>query len=276
MRAFLFAVMLLASGAAWAQPGPAVVGTAGNPSHVQDTATADTATGVGAPADAAWSSGSGSVIAVLKGIYGQLSSLVTNAAGLATSALQSAGNTTLSAIATNTGAGATAANQATGIGSLSTIATQTTATAGAAGTIADSAWSGSGNSTIVAALKAIWTKVAGTLTISGTVTTTPMTYQGTMALTANTSTGLLTANVTMTFGTLPAAGAFAKLVVIAPQGCAFTVNWDGGSATATSGEQMGVGSNVISDTVNLTGLSNAPTLFSTAGCASPNLVQFHN
>ena len=103
-----------------------------------------------------------------------------------------------------------------------------------------------------------------------------MTYQGTMALTANTSTGLLTANVTMTFGTLPAAGAFAKLVVIAPQGCAFTVNWNGGSATATSGEQMGVGSNVISDTVNLTGLSNAPTLFSTAGCASPNLVQFHN
>jgi hypothetical protein len=115
-------------------------------------------------------------------------------------------------------------------------------------------------------------------TITGTVTTvpTPMTYQGTMTLAAATSTALIAANVTMTFGTLPAPGAFVKLVLIAPQGCTFTVNWDGGSATATSGEQMGVGTNVGTDTVYLTGLANAPTLFSTAGCATPNLVQFHN
>lgn len=104
------------------------------------------------------------------------------------------------------------------------------------------------------------------------------TYQGTMTLSAATSTSLIAANVTMApnSAALPAAGAFARLVIIAPgTGCAFTINWHGGTATATSGEQFG-GANLSSDTVNLTGQANAPTLFSTAGCPSPSLVQFHN
>lgn len=104
------------------------------------------------------------------------------------------------------------------------------------------------------------------------------TYQGTMALTAATSTTLTSGNVTMgpNSAALPAAGSFARLVIIAPAGCTFNVLWQGGTATATNGEQMGSGTNVSSDTVNLTGNANAPTLYSTAGCASPNLVQFHN
>jgi hypothetical protein len=105
----------------------------------------------------------------------------------------------------------------------------------------------------------------------------PMTYQGTMALTANTSTAMTSANVTMTFGVLPSPGAFGYLTIISPgSSCNFTVNWDGGSATAVSGEQFGPGTMVGSDKENLTGLSNAPTLFSTSGCVSPNLIQFHN
>ena len=92
---------------------------------------------------------------------------------------------------------------------------------------------------------------------------------------AATSTQLIAANVTMTFGTLPAAGALKNLTIIAPQGCVFTVNWGGsGAATATSGELMGSGTNVGSDTINLAGNANAPTLFSN-GVPSPNLISFH-
>ena|ERR1039458_8312160 len=105
----------------------------------------------------------------------------------------------------------------------------------------------------------------------------PTTYQGILNLSATTSTQLIAANVTMTFGALPDPGAFAKLTIIAPgSSCSFTVNWGGGTATATSGEQFGAGTNVGSDTKNLTGLANAPTLYSTAGCAPPNLIQFSN
>ena len=107
--------------------------------------------------------------------------------------------------------------------------------------------------------------------------TAPTTYQGILNLSATTSTQLIAANVTMTFGALPDPGAFAKLTIIAPgSSCSFTVNWGGGTATATSGEQFGAGTNVGSDTKNLTGLANAPTLYSTAGCAPPNLIQFSN
>jgi len=99
-----------------------------------------------------------------------------------------------------------------------------------------------------------------------------------MALTAGVSTPLTAANVTMSpgSGALPQPGSFGRLTFIAPgSGCQFTVNWGGGTATATSGEQFG-GTNLSSDTVDLTGTQNVPSLFSTAGCSSPNLVQFRN
>jgi hypothetical protein len=110
------------------------------------------------------------------------------------------------------------------------------------------------------------------------VTTGKTTYSGTISLTAATSTPLTAANVTMSPGSpaLPPPGGFGKLTIIAPgSGCQFTVNWQGGAATATSGEQFG-GTNLSSDTVDLTGQANAPSLFSTAGCSSPNVVQFRN
>jgi hypothetical protein len=53
------------------------------------------------------------------------------------------------------------------------IATSTGSTAAAAGAPADAAYSGSGNSSIVAALKGIYAKLAGTLTVGGTVTSNP-------------------------------------------------------------------------------------------------------
>ena len=49
-------------------------------------------------------------------------------------------------------------------GWLSGIYSSAAATAGATGTTADAAWSGSGNSTIIAALKAIWTKLGSPAT----------------------------------------------------------------------------------------------------------------
>jgi len=110
------------------------------------------------------------------------------------------------------------------------------------------------------------------------VTTGRTTYQGTIILPAGQSTPLTAANVTMSpgSGALPQPGSFGRLTFIAPgSGCQFTVNWGGGIATATSGEQFG-GSNISSDTVDLTGQLNAPTVFSTSGCSSPNLVQFRN
>jgi hypothetical protein len=105
---------------------------------------------------------------------------------------------------------------------------------------------------------------------------TPVSVQGVMALPAATSTALVSASVTLSpnSAALPAAGAFTWLTIKAPaSGCVFTVNWLGGTATATSGEQFTAGQ---VETVNLVGRSAAPTLYSASGCASPNLVQFHN
>lgn len=92
------------------------------------------------------------------------------------------------------------------------------------------------------------------------------TYSGRMTLTAATSTGLIAANVTMDTNSaaLPAAGSFARLVIIVMTGTA-NVCWFGGTASASLGEAMGDGTNVGTDMVNLTGAANAPTLFSTAG-----------
>ncbi len=61
-----------------------------------------------------------------------LASIATNTTGAATSAKQDTGNTSLATIATNSGTAATAANQTTANSSLSTIATNTTGAATAA------------------------------------------------------------------------------------------------------------------------------------------------
>jgi hypothetical protein len=84
---------------------------------------------LGTPADAAWSgTGPASTIALLKAL----------------------------AAPTGEGTSATAGNQTQQI-------TQATAAAVALGTPGDAAWSGSGTSTVVAALKAIWAAVSGTV-----------------------------------------------------------------------------------------------------------------
>jgi hypothetical protein len=110
------------------------------------------------------------------------------------------------------------------------------------------------------------------LPITGTTTpaaTTPaITFQGRITLTAATNTTLTNANVTMDLGSLPTAGAFKNLTLIPPTSCTVNVRFDGTAATATTGEQMGSGTNVGTDTWNLTGQTNAPTLYSTAGCTN--------
>lgn len=155
------------------------------------TSAAAIATATGAQADAAYTSGSGSLISLLKGLFG-------NTANNATAANQTTANSSLSTIATNTGtvataAGApadsayagsgsgsiiailkglftnttglaTAANQSTSATTLSTVATNTGNTATAAGTTADSAYAGSGSASIISILKGIYAKVAGSLT----------------------------------------------------------------------------------------------------------------
>lgn len=163
------------------------------------TNTGTAATGIGAPADTAYASGSGSIIAILKALF-------SNTSGVSTAANQSTANTSLSSIATNTSStatntgttatgvgapadaaytsgsgsiiailkgifgntsgGSTAANQSTEISSLSSIATNTSNTSSGVGAVGDAAWSGSGNGSVVAELKAIYNRLIATLTTS--------------------------------------------------------------------------------------------------------------
>ena len=88
--------------------------------------------------------------------------------GAATAANQTTANTSLASIVTNTGNAATAANQTTANTSLATVATQTTNSASAAGTTADTAYAGSGNTTLVGALKGIYAKLAASIAVTGT------------------------------------------------------------------------------------------------------------
>ena len=67
----------------------------------------------------------------------------------------------------------TGGNLAAAAASDATTATNTGAISTGTGTTGDAAYSGSGSSSIIAALKGIYAKLAGTLTISGSVTTTP-------------------------------------------------------------------------------------------------------
>lgn len=145
------------------------------------------------------------------------------------------------------GTAATAANQASQI-------TQETATAAALGTTTDALCATPASATactLIAIAKA-------TLNAGNPVTT----YQGTIALTAATSTTLTSGNVTMASSTvLP--GTFQKLTLINVGSNAGNVCWFGGTASASAGcELLAPGA---SDTLFLNGFATPPTLFSTAG-----------
>lgn len=81
------------------------------------------------------------------------------------------------------------------------------------GTPADAAWSGTGNSSVIAALKAIWSKLAGTLTV-GLVAGTNNIGTVNEAVTALAYTSVATASVGTTTGTLVPAGQFARSLTI--------------------------------------------------------------
>ena len=202
-----------------------------------------------------------------------ISGTVSLPTGAATSALQTTGNTALTTINTtlnspmqNSG-GSVTANLGT-LNGAATAANQVTTPA-------------TGNGTTNANTQRVTLSSDGTGQValaSGTAliaNSSVTTFQGVMTLTAATSTALTSGNVTLSpnSAALPAAGSFARLVLLIPSSCSVTVNWLGGTATATSGEQMGSGTNVGTETVNLAGNSNAPTLFSTAGCTN---IQFRN
>jgi hypothetical protein len=98
----------------------------------------------------------------------------------------------------------------------------------------------------------------------GATTTTPTvsTFQGTMTLTAATSTTLTSGNVTMASSTvLPST--FQNLFVLNTGTNPVFVCWFGGTASATSGCETIVAG--ASDTRNLGNFATPPTLFSTAG-----------
>ena len=175
------------------------VETGGNLATIATETTA-IATATGVQADTSYSgTGSAGVISVLKGIYDKVSATTAVSGSVSVSnfpsntAQETGGN--LAAVATATGAQSDTAYAGSGstgiIGALKgiyaklagtltvsvsnsfaldsssqSILTQTTATAGAAGTTADAAYSGTGNSTIVAALKGVYAKLAGTLAVS--------------------------------------------------------------------------------------------------------------
>jgi len=113
---------------------------------------------LGAPADTAWASGAGSVVALLKTLAGYLASLVTNTTGGATGAGQTTANTALTAIAASTAAGATAANQTAG--NTNTAASATSLAALVSGG-ATAARQDTGNTSAAA----IVTALAGTLAV---------------------------------------------------------------------------------------------------------------
>lgn len=79
---------------------------------------------LGTTTDTAYAgSGSSTLVAALKGIYSRLSSIVTNTTSIATSALQTTGNTSLATIATNTTGASTSANQSTEITAINAVTT---------------------------------------------------------------------------------------------------------------------------------------------------------
>jgi hypothetical protein len=142
-------------------------GTSGNPISASD---AVSEAALGTPADVAWAgTGTSTIIAALKSLYGRLAGTLS---ATLTGALPAGGN----AIGSVSVTGTVAVSDSAGEASLATVATQTTASAGATGTAADAAYTTGGGS-VIAVLKGIFGKLAGTLAVTGTFwqTTQPVT-----------------------------------------------------------------------------------------------------
>ena len=223
-----------------------VVGT-GNPLPVVDTTSSGTdGTGIVPP------TGGTGVRGWLSGIYASMLTALTS----------------LSSIVTNTTGIATAANQSTGNTSLATVATNTGTTATASGTPADAAWGGSGSSTIIAALKAIWTKL-GALTISGPLPAGTNAI-GSVTVAALTYSSTVSGSVAITSGTLVTAGAFTRALTIATLPASTTNVWlnpSGGAAAVGSGIMVAAGGGSVTfgtmalpiPTGNITAITDAGT-----------------
>lgn len=222
-------------------------GAPAGPANVPQSADVVVEAAIGTPADPAWTTGSGTLVGLLKSLAGFLASLVSNTTGAATAANQATANTTLATIAANTSTGtsggATADNQATEIAALATIVTNTgaaataaaqttgnasvAATATALGTPADTAWV-TGNGSLVALLKGIYGKFLATQ---------PVSLAALPALAAGTNqVGLVTS------------GGFTQLVQITPtvQAAAYTTGQSiGGLITLTGLGRISGGTGLI-------------------------------
>jgi hypothetical protein len=134
------------------------IGTAATAANQASQITQETAiaTGVGTPADAAWTSGSGTEIAILKNIA--TNQMQASGGSVSLSGLLPAYSATPTFNIGTLGGGATAANQALSL-------TQETISASALGTPSDTAWV-SGSGSIVSVLKKIATGGGSAVTIS--------------------------------------------------------------------------------------------------------------
>ena len=174
-----------------------------------DTSTAAVDTATGTQADAAYTSGSGSIIALLKGLYTKLAGTLTvgGTVGVnnfpATQAVS--GTVSVNNFPATQAISATALPLPTGAaleaGHLATIDTSTAAVDTATGTQADAAYT-TGNGTIIALLKGIFGKLAGTLTVGGTVGVNnfPATQAVSGIVTANAGTNLNTSALALESG----------------------------------------------------------------------------
>jgi hypothetical protein len=176
-----------------------------------DTSTTAIMTATGTPADTAYTgTGSSSLVAALKGVYSAIKGVLNIRPLTAVSDTVSiqGGNSTpvvvsMSALPIPTGAALESG------GNLASISTSNTAMNTATGTIADTAYAGSGNGSMVSLLKGIFSKFASLITTSaGTaqrvVLVDPVTGNGTLVTVfhnadnqtiANTNYGLLTGGV---------------------------------------------------------------------------------
>lgn len=121
-----------------------------------------------------------------------------------------------------------------------------------------------GQSSMAASVPVAIASNQSAIPVSGSFSAVPSitTYQGTIGLSAATSTTLTSGNVSMASGTvLPAT--FQKLTLINVGANLGFVCWFGGTASASAGcEPIAAGA---SDTVYLNDFATPPTLFSTAG-----------
>jgi hypothetical protein len=142
------------------------------------TSNSAVSTATGTQADTAYTgTGNGTVISILKSLYSKLSGTLSIRAltsGTDSVTIVPSGTQAISAASLPLPSGA-----ATESGNLATVATQATAINTATGAQADTAWTGTGNGSVIAVLKSIYNKVAGTLSIRAlTAATDTVTIQG--------------------------------------------------------------------------------------------------